>query len=471
MAPDDKIIGNPTAIQENILTTFGFLTPPSQKTCSITTTLLPRLISLCWMLTTFSIIIFEVGKIFYGNNADAFDLHQDLLIVELVKYFVYVFYPARGFIVLLLFILQHRWSSWCQVSGKIQRLLSDVFPDEASRARPVRKLKICSLMLTALTVSLHVTWVSVEWTKYEGLLLPAQVLNNYSASVPSNCSYKNYDICFTTGQMVLLWVPAVDGLFIVSQQVLALVVTSAVTLLFISEHLHLSINREIVRFHRQKLPLKCDRWELNRDRLNFITTTLERKLTASSSSPRQWTELSRQVKRWTWMYTETFLVLEHLKDSFGWILLVSVSLDVMTALGVGTTLITSNKASPYFVLYHVCSAGLFLSYATLLFLPLVFLHEKCQRIERALTQLHWKIKGYSSPELDQMEEECSFRHDSRSKAADSIEELTEIVKGSILVVKAGGLCSFTRSFPVTIVTTVFTILLLARELLEHAKGA
>ncbi|OWA50492.1 hypothetical protein BV898_15005 [Hypsibius exemplaris] len=425
--------------QEKFLKLLGFL-PYSSQSWPLWKQL-PRLFAAYLLVGGLAITLFVAGKIF-NNTLQQTNNENIPIIVHLLEHLDYCFYPIRAFSIMLAFIIQNRRSPWCQLSSKMQRLFSQLFTEkEGQESLPraiIRKVQTFCLLFTAITFALHLSWCCLEWSKYEGLL-PIYTIHNNSGL--SSCSYNYYNICLTSAEMMLLWVPAVDGSFVVSQQVLALPVITSIFLLYVLHHLQTRIEGETVMFMVGGCAL-------------------------------QWNQLYRQVKRWTWIYTETFGLLRQFNAFFGWILFFSVGFDVLTALGIGTIIITSEETSPYFVLYNVFNAGLFLSYATLLFLPFVLLHEKSKKVDEALTQLLWKVKGHSSLDIQDlpMENECSFRYDPRRYAVNTLEGLTLLVQGNVFLVQAGGLCSFTRSFLVTIITTVLTVLLLARELLSRTRG-
>lgn len=80
---------------------------------------------------------------------------------------------------------------------------------------------------------------------------------------------------------------------------------------------------------------------------------------------------------WSIGYIAVKRFVDRINGVFSWILLVSVAFDLLTALGIGASLVTPHAENAWAdVAFYVSSFILFMAYATVLLLPFVLLNNK-----------------------------------------------------------------------------------------------
>ncbi|OQV19670.1 hypothetical protein BV898_06212 [Hypsibius exemplaris] len=430
--------------QEKVLSLSGFLlfewNKYRQKEDARAVELLVRLVLFLiprYLLLGASVLLaFEVGNnIYFYMEPSRSVTSSEPPIVEIVKDLQMCFYPARAILIMTLFLFKAP-SLWSRLMRKLQFLLLNKFPEVNRRSAVTKRLRSLSVWLFVVTSSLHVLWSCLEWSRYE-YLLPLQANNN----TPRMDCYHYFTLCLTFHEFVLMWSPHVDVLFIMSQQVIVSAVLCGVALLYVLSDL----NRDIHAAFRDLKPRPLG------------------DIDASS-----WCELNQKVVTWIATYTQTFEALCLVEALFSGILCVSIGLDVMAVIGTGATLITASDANFSFQAYFVWNTLLFLSYATLFYLPFVYLHEKSIEIGRILRQLIWKVKGHSDPDLNEYTKSSPAL---RQETTRHLDELAGIVKENVFAVEPGAFFTFTRSFLVRLTTSILTLLLLTREIIERAAHA
>ena len=269
----------------------------------------------------------------------------DSFIVRAVSYLKYGFYPIRAILILIFFLA--KISSWADLHSRIQHFI------KVSRVLVPGHFQRISTWLFILTFFLHATFISTWWW---------WTIESGNASVYLTGEMKSCYVtaCLSIIEDFAMWFFTIETAFILSQQVLVCGVICAVVILRALNELEHSI-------------------------VDYETASTSGKLTLHSPSDEQdavlralnWCELRQKVRTWTMTYTALHKLVGKMNGTFSWIWLVSVVSDTVTALGLGADLVIPNVSlSAGAAIYSVAACGLFVSYATVLFLPFVFLHDK-----------------------------------------------------------------------------------------------
>ncbi|OQV16558.1 hypothetical protein BV898_09233 [Hypsibius exemplaris] len=203
-------------------------------------------------------------------------------------------------------------------------------------------------------------------------------------------------------------------------------------------------------------------------------------------------DLSRRVKHWMCVYMDGQTCLHQLNGFFGWIFLAAVGLDFAMALGSGADLLISKSASRAAApARDAWTACLFLTYTTVLYLPCVLLLEERSKLIILLRHLLWGIKRRTITLAEvaaehenarilsvlptfchaKKEPEISQGHPlNHCTAVAELQNFSLLVQQNDFSVEAGGLFVFSRSYLVTIVTTLATLLLIAQEVLDRSES-
>ena len=367
----DSIVG-----QSFLLRWFGFFQPPalpgkkahldssSFRRMPRLTTLL-KLISRGLLISTSCLLILEFNSDFihalpgstYGRNLG------DPFLIRIISELQYCFYPLRAVLVLTLFLINH--DGWTELYTNMNSFLESCqLFSRSIRAKLSRRLKILSLTLVIVTVLSHGVFVSLPWwSDLTGRIDPRGVA--YTAFIRDNCYELPASLraCFNFVEVILLWGLSAEPTFILSQQVLISAVIFALLLLQALRAMEGEIKREI-----------CHIAEVVREDSD--------------------TDIQSKVALWMATYMAAQKLLDKLNETFSWILMSSVGCDVIVSLSLGAKLIQPHsERSTTLLIYFAASCGLFMSYATLLFLPFVLLHDKVSHF-----QWQWS-KRYLDPKL------------------------------------------------------------------------
>ncbi|OWA50491.1 hypothetical protein BV898_15004 [Hypsibius exemplaris] len=382
-------------------------------------------------------IALEVGHDLYNHISPTQTIAKEYpFILKVVKDLAYCFYPIRAFLIILIFLFKNL----SRLREQMQAFKSYLaFLSKATRGDcPIKRLKVMSVIFFLVTFVVHFLWVSLEWSKNGGLL-PLRKIN-----WRREC-YSYFTFCLRDYLFILLWTPSIDLMFFLSQQVIAYAALCAITLLYVLRSLQAEIH-SATEYHLSMSP---------------------------TGDVSRWMRMRRKVIRWTDIYTEVCGAVREINVVFGWIVFISVGVDILTTFGMSATLMTSTETNLNYVVYNVCISGVFLAYATVPFVPFVLLYEMSHEIGGVLQQLLWEVKGHSHPNHTQLlvhQKGCCHVLSPREDMLDRLEGLAVIVDKNVLAVEAaGGLFIFTRQHLVAIGTSVPTILLLLREMLHRSR--
>ncbi|OWA55466.1 hypothetical protein BV898_19853 [Hypsibius exemplaris] len=319
------------------------------------------------------------------------------------------FFTARGVIVLALFFC--RLPQWRALRAfVVKKTLQPLGHRSAKQSTTFRRI---SLVLFIISLSLHASHSAFFWLSAEGLLEAPQTDNSsLKLNATSVCFYYSwFDRCIGRSIYASLWTLLVDWPFLLSQQILIsglIFVWSAV--------------KTIRNLRKETVAEK-----------NNLTVSWSQIGTRS---------LPDRIENWTLTYVNMSRFVEYFNDCFGGILLVSVVLDVLTAMAFFTRLISTPSAfdSLGFIkmFRYGWVGGVFLAYATICYLPFILLHEEVSK------------------------EPLS------KEVAEKLTALSCFVVKNPLTIEAGGLFNFSRALLVTVMTTVVTTLLLSKEILNRS---
>ncbi|OWA51935.1 hypothetical protein BV898_16395 [Hypsibius exemplaris] len=339
-------------------------------------------------------------------------------------------YSLRAVLVLALFASQP--TAWHALHANIHTVFSHL---ETNTERSTKYLRFLALLSFLLTFTVHSITVILSWFRQEGWLNRLNYFHYLDLGTRNGTScYLYFDICISLTSSSTFWTVLVDVPFVLSQQVLLCALIFAVKLLMILKKLKAEISE--------------------------LTSDLE-----VSHEISRWKTFHAQVKKWTRVYVTCQRFLYQFNSFFGRILLLSVTLDVFTTLGLGANLVAPAKGTTSLVTsgYYVFLCGIYLSYATLLFIPFVLVHEESKEIDRHLRVLSWTIEGHFMKHTD---EDWEFN---RTKNVEfSLDKLVAIVQTNTLTVEAGGLFTFSKSLLVTTLATVATLLVVTQEILDRS---
>jgi hypothetical protein len=287
-----------------------------------------------------------------GDKDGRFKDHQFL--IRLVTILPECLYPARAFLVLVLFLCKR--SQWQLMQAEVSGLIKECFRNGMIHHRVVRKLQKLSVALFIVTFALHLIWLGSEWNIwniYDGV----KVHFSNNTLWTSDCYLHYFSFCISMAQYSSITMPLVEIPFILSQQVLMSIIILAMGISETLRILHENIQAETLHHTR----MQCTDF-------------------AGSLPTDCWTSLQQKIKLWTHIYTGVLELSHKFNDCSGWILFVTVGCDTLAALGFGANIVRPQSADfqlPSLVcLYFVTSCMIFLSYATVFVLPLVYLHEK-----------------------------------------------------------------------------------------------
>ncbi|OWA52760.1 hypothetical protein BV898_17203 [Hypsibius exemplaris] len=345
-------------------------------------------------------------------------------LVNLVQMMWPRFFAARGAIVLWLFCCQlPQWRAL-----RTFALNTMLRPLKHHRnAKQLAALRRFSVILFVISFGLHAPNVAFFWLSREGFL-----------DVQRNASCYNvwFNCCVSRAAFIPLRTLLVDWSFILSQQVLI----SSLIFVWLAVKAMRSLRKEIIH-----------------EKINLTVAWSE-----------VWSSrLPDRVGDWTLTYVNMSRFVGYFNACFGRILLVSVILDVLTVLGVFAKLLVAaphygELYSPVKWLRYVWVAVLFLAYATICYFPFILLHEEGWTLEKILRDFVWTVSGYGEKSLNT--KQAAIPKDISAVAGD-LKELSVIIERNPLTIEAGGIFGFSRTALVTIVTTVATTLLVAKEIL------
>ncbi|OWA51934.1 hypothetical protein BV898_16394 [Hypsibius exemplaris] len=430
--------------QSVILTACGYANPALIKTTwlasksklskAITAIQLAALITYLLALTAMDAWIFSdlINRLSGFNqlyNA------EDPLIIRVVTWVWNATIAIRPLVILIIFATKR--PHWKHLHRTVNMFAAVVYPDR----KIARKVGRFSLVLLLVTFVAHVGYSTISWSDANGAFPPHEHRYNFCY----------FEICFTLKEIVPIWIISTDLPFILSQQVLVIGLAIAVTLLKGLQGVSYDIRAETTKWLKEK-----------------------------SNDGKQEELLCEKICKWTFVYVKGQIVLRQLNEFFGWILLVSVGFDFVTALGVSGYVMTSER--PLSRLSTTLNAGiavLFLAYATVFFVPFVMLLEKSKEVDVLLRHLTWTVKRWTIHPGDSLEN-CSKHSDlslksrqisSKLRLEHSLNELSELVQQNAFAVEAGGLFVFTRSYLVTVVSSIATLLLIAQEMMDRSVKA
>ncbi|OQV13734.1 hypothetical protein BV898_12049 [Hypsibius exemplaris] len=346
-------------------------------------------------------------------------------VISMVQMFWVTFYESRSASVLALFTWCHlaRWRALRTfVRAKMMEPLNH---RNAKQSSDIRRL---SWMLFLISFGLRASNMAFSWLQTEGLLEDPK---NFSLNLTS--CYSWFDRCVSRETFILVETFLVDWPFILSQQVLI----SGLIFVWIALKSMRKLRRE-------------------------VATNLT--VTSSDEVPS-----SERIENWTLSYVNMSRFVQYFNGCFGRILLVSVGLDVLTVLGVCAKLLASGKTLSMMIwLRYAWVSVIFLSYATICYLPFILLHEESLKLDRILRDFAWTLNGHGEERSIVTKEEISA---DLTALQEKVNKLSLIVKENPLTIEAGGLFQFSRTSLVTIVTTVVTALLLTKEILNRSMPA
>ncbi|OQV18483.1 hypothetical protein BV898_07492 [Hypsibius exemplaris] len=352
------------------------------------------------------------------------------LFVQLFADLPFFLYSIRAVLVMTVLVVNH--SRFAKLHADIVSYVDRFFPE---RVKLLRKLKALSIVLFLATLTLHVGWQIFNTHEAH---LTFSLHGDWTPSPTSNKThetkieisgytkgfFKAFTVSLSEFDMLCLWVPIVDGTFIMSQQVVMCAGIFAVVL---------STGQGLV----------------NRSIKNFST----RMGTAGNN-----------------------VADAEMNDCFGWILFVSLGMDFMSALGQGARLLASRtRMTAGSNGFYVGSCLLFLSYATVFLLPLMSMSEKGKETDELLNGLIWATEDQVlAPEdaLSNTRKITSTRdvalvatHTQRGCCLEELKKLSKICRRQELVFVSGGLIRCTRSTIVSTATLAMSLLVLAKEFL------
>ena len=240
-------------------------------------------------------------------------------------------------------IFLHCRGAWTNLHKNAHKMLHELCGDDKVYHKHLTSLRKMSVLLFGMTFCCHSLYVALDWTVH---MNPNE---SFNATGHNEYCYTYFSVCLNFAEEFLLWAPLLDGLFILSQQVLICGVLIAIMMLKILNIMDSKILLEIEACSRSDFEM--------------------------SVAERSW--MNRKLLRWTTVYTETHNLLVEFNAVFSSILLVSVGLDVLTTLGNGGNLLQSQVPQTS-AGYYLWNCVVFLSYSTILFIPFVLLLEKVE---------------------------------------------------------------------------------------------
>ena len=308
---------------------------------------LQKLISRGLILATTCQLLMEISTdVASSITVDRYDAdiksknHEDPFIIRIISDLQYCFYPVRTVLILVLFLTKQ--STWIELHQSVQNFIR--FDD---RGKIVRQMRLLSIVLSILTFLLHYTFVACQ--KMTSFNRRKQA-HGPSFSVFDRDYCYNWGICLNFIENILFQGFTLYPAFFLSQQVLIYAVIFSVVILQEMKSLADDIRNEKIRANVALSQMGMMLWSVT---------------------------LQRRVMQWTEKYISAQKLIDQLNETFTWILLISVSFDVLTALGLGAEVIQPHaRLLPGQVAYNFVNSAVFVAYATLLFLPFALLHDQ-----------------------------------------------------------------------------------------------
>ncbi|OWA51933.1 hypothetical protein BV898_16393 [Hypsibius exemplaris] len=176
--------------------------------------------------------------------------------------------------------------------------------------------------------------------------------------------------CFSMTEILAIWVPFVDVPFVLSQQVLICSVIFAVVL------------TKVLRRMNAEIEVEIGSWgtEFAGSNARHARRGCER--------------LQEECQKWAFLYVDCQNFVSKFNAFFGGIVLVSVAMDFLSALGNGANILAGSRASVGLIVTCTGLSLLFLSYTTVLFIPFVLVCEESTKMDGLVHQLLWTVKRH-----------------------------------------------------------------------------
>ncbi|OWA51936.1 hypothetical protein BV898_16396 [Hypsibius exemplaris] len=390
--------------------------------------------SIAFLCATAGLVMVEMSATLGRSIASRSITTADPMLITLVKNLWNCSYPIRA--ILILGIFKWKQSDWRNLHQTAHRCLGELDP---SREKSGRRLGRWSVVLFVVTFVALFVPVALIWQHRPSPATNASLHRDSEGHAKGHgCEFTYFGYCIPFAVLLALWTSFADLPFLLSQQVLLAGIIFAMRVVRILKGVDRDVRHEIERLGSLR---HCD-----------TVLRVER------------------VKMWTRTFVVCQLFLRQFNAFYEWILLLSVGLDILAALGLGAKILNPAKgpADTTAALYLALVCFAFLAYATVFFIPFVQIGEESGKIDRSLRELIWIVKGhYSKHNEDEEHEVLRDQHSRQAKSAEALSELSAIIQQNPLAVEAGGLFSFSRRYLVTVVSSVATLLLVAQEVLDR----
>ena len=291
------------------------------------------------------------------------------LIVQIIFNFYSMSYKCRAVLVL---VFVH-----CKKSdiGKLQRSLHTLRPvyeqflsgTNKSWMRIVSDARFLSKTLLIVTVAIHFSYRLAAWRLAFG-----NTFFDFSRGFNSTYDYCVFQLCLKQTTVIPLRAVTLDIAFIFSQQVLIYLIVLVVLL----NQMLGSVKKDIQQVISDLAVGEDNRGSRSRQ-IHAQSFDFESHHADLRQPAGKMDLVRKKALKWRSLYITAKNVLDDTTKVFGWILLVCVGCDVLTALGHGAFLVIPQLDSN--LGEAALDAGacvLFTSYATILFTPLFLLHEE-----------------------------------------------------------------------------------------------
>ncbi|OWA51937.1 hypothetical protein BV898_16397 [Hypsibius exemplaris] len=332
---------------------------------------------------------------------------NDPILITLIESLSNCAYPFRAILILSIFMSKR--TAWRKLHDMAHKNVLQLDPD----TKAVRYLRRLSVILFAGTVGVHSVAITLSWMYQQDLNDIAQSRGEVPGHEASGRCYVYFGYCLHSSVLILLWTLLADLPFLLSQQILLGGVIFIVKLVRIMKDLNREIKNEIDQLGERRCGVRSERVLWN-----------------------------ARIRRWTTTYVACQRFVRQFNAFYQWILLISVGLDILAALGLGANLVAPAEGpQDKTTVVYVTANCAFLAYATVLFIPFVQLYE-----EQAILTKHTPV----------------------TVSAETLCELSAIVQQNPLAIEAGGLFSFSRGYLVTVVSSVATLLIFIQEILDRS---